>query len=181
VVDEIEAWAGDQRSQAAADARSRERWLKQQALEAADLAGVLVDLAEQGQPVLITLSTGRQHQGTPMGVGVDVVTISSAMGLPVHLAIEAITSVKPAPGQATPPEPIGESRGARSGRLAHVLADAAPERPRVMLGLVGGETVSGELRSVGTDLVTVLRDGDPPWPIYVRLGSVCDVSFFGSG
>ena len=95
--------------------------------------------------------------------------------------VASITSVKPAPGQATPPDPTGESRGARSGRMAHVLTDAAADRPRVMLGLLGGETVSGELRSVGTDLVTVLRDGDPPWPIYVRLGSVADVSFFGSG
>jgi hypothetical protein len=181
VADDVDAWAGDQRAQAAADARSRERWLRQQALEAADLAAVLVDLAEQHQPVLITLSTGRQHHGTPTGVGVDFVSLAGPGGLPVYLAIAAITVVKPAPGSAEPPAATGDTRGPVGGRLAHLLADAAADRPRLMLGLVGGETVSGELRSVGTDVVTLLRDGDPPWPIYVRLDSVCDASFFGSG
>jgi len=180
VVDEIDAWAGDERARAAADARARERWLRQQAVEAADLHGLLLDLAEQAAPVVIALSNGRRHQGTIVGVGVDVATIDGPAGPRVHVAIGAITSVRAAAGSPRRSDRASSRAAPRTGRLAHLLAAEAGHQPRVLLGLVGGETVSGELRSVGTDVLLMQGDGEAGL-VYVRLASVCDASLFGSG
>ena len=181
MADDIDAWAGDQRARAAADARVRERWLRQQAVEGADLHGLLLGLAEKAEQVVVGLTNRRRHQGTVTGVGIDVVTLGGRAGQRVHVAIGAIASVQAGPQTSGRPDAGAARRGPQTGRLAHVLADEATERPRVVLGLEGGETVSGELCAVGTDVLTVHADGDTGGTVYVRLGSVCDASFFGSG
>ena len=64
----------------AAQARSRERWLRQQAEEGAELAGTLVDMAERGDVVGIRTVAGRRHQGTLAAVATDFVVVRSAAG-----------------------------------------------------------------------------------------------------
>ena len=53
----LDRWVSDARSDEAAAARARERWLKQAADESATFSGVLFDLAERGAPV-VDLSRG---------------------------------------------------------------------------------------------------------------------------
>jgi hypothetical protein len=180
VADEIDAWLGDQRAQAAADARTRERWLRQQASDSATFAGLLADLAERGTAVVVALANGRRHQGTLAAIGADFATLAAEAGHTVLVSLAAVTSVRPAGAAAGATAGLGGTTArAGSGRLVHALADAAVDRPRVLLGLGGGEMVSGDLQSVGQDVVTLRNDGTAP--VYVRLGSIYDASLFGSG
>ena len=62
-------------------------------------------------------------------------------------------------------------------RLGDVLGELAAERARVRLVLRdGSEAVSGELRAVGQDVVTVRTDGDAAATAYVRLGALAEVA-----
>ena len=58
---DVERWAAEVRARDAADARVRERWLRRSAEEEAELAGVLLDLAERGVTAVVTTSSGRRH------------------------------------------------------------------------------------------------------------------------
>ena len=64
--------------------------------------------------------------------------------------------------------------------LIEVLAQAVATRPRVAV-VLGDVTVVGELRAVGTDVLTVRTDGEPGGMSYVTLASVSEVSLFDSG
>ena len=64
--------------------------------------------------------------------------------------------------------------------LAEVLAQAVANRPRVAV-VLGEVTVVGELRAVGTDVLSVRTDGEPAGLSYVTLASVSEVSLFDSG
>lgn len=179
MAEDVDAWAGDERAQAAADARARERWLRRQAAESATLVGVLVELAERAALTVIALGNGRRHRGVITSVGRDHAVLDVERGGRVLIAVHAITSVRP-----TVPVAVGEAGAARpapTARLADTLADVAAERRRVVLGLAGGELVTGELRSVAADVVTVRADGDAALPVHVAVAAIYDASFFGSG
>src|SRR5207249_2288632 len=51
-------WREDQDAAEAARSRTRERWLRQQAAEAARLSAVALDLAERGTPVTVSTTAG---------------------------------------------------------------------------------------------------------------------------
>ena len=88
---------------------------------------------------------------------------------------------QPATGPGTQPA-AGSRAEARSlaVRVVDVLAHAVGRRPRVHLHC-DAATVAGELRSVGTDVVTLRTDGDPSGLAYVSLASVSEISLLDSG
>jgi len=73
----------------------------------------------------------------------------------------------------------GRGRASLGVRLADVLAQAAGQRPRVSVQ-AGAASVTGDLRAVGTDVLTVRTDGAAGL-VYVRLLSLSEVSFLASG
>jgi len=178
VLDDLERWAAGARAQDAAEARTRERWLRQAAEEEASFAGLLIDLAEDGRPVSVTTTTGRRHHGPIVAVGTDFVAVGGPEGRLVLVPTASVAEVRPATGTRRPPAANG--REALEATLAEVLAQAVANRPRVAV-VLGAVTVVGELRAMGTDVLTVRTDGEPGATSYVTLASVSEVSLFDSG
>ncbi len=179
MLDDLERWAAGARAQEAAEARSRERWLRQAAEEEASFAGLLVDLAEDGRPVSVTTVTGRRHHGPIVSVGTDFVAVGGPEGRLVLVALAAMAEVRPAADARRSPA-AGAGRDDRGVTLIEVLAQAVATRPRVAV-VLGDVAVVGELRAVGTDVLTVRTDGEPGGLSYVTLASVSEVSLFDSG
>jgi hypothetical protein len=170
--------AAEQWADEAAAGRIRERWLRQQAAEAATLAGIAVDLAEARSRVTVRTRAGRSHHGRLDAVGRDFVVIRSASERPTFLALAAVAWLRPEPGAA------GDGAGDRAApldvSLADVLLRLSGDRPHLQV-TVGDETVTGQLRSVGGDVLTLRIDGDPPATAHIGLGSIYEVSPLGSG
>src|SRR5262249_29877843 len=83
---------------------------------------------------------------------------------------------------ASPAEATGDRADVLDMRLGDALAALAGDRPRARLALVGDdEVVTGELRAVGTDVLTVRPDGANREPVYVALSGVIECSILGSG
>jgi hypothetical protein len=179
-LDDLERWAAEARAQEAADARVRERWLRQAAEEEASFAGLLADVAEAGGPVVVTSTAGRRHHGPVLALGSDFVALAGEGRLTL-MATAAIAELRRAPGhagRATTPA-VGGRRGLGVS-LAEVLAQAVAVRPRVAV-VLGSVTVVGELRAVGADVLSVRTDAEPAGLSYSRLSSVSEISLFDSG
>ena len=182
--DEIERWAAEARAREAVDARVRERWLRRQAEEEATFAGALLDLAERQVGVVVTTTANRRHTGVVEAVGADFVALRAAGG---RTAIVALRSVA-AGGTGGSGDGRLRALGSRDERpsrsvtvgLTDVLAHAAANHPRVLVH-AGTAAVVGELRTVGTDVISVHTDGDPSANVYLSLASVSEVSFLDSG
>ena len=72
---------------------------------------------------------------------------------------------------------VGERVHPTDLRLADVLVELAAERARVLLVPAdGAESVAGELRSVGQDVVSLRTDGEPPGTAYVPLSAIAEVA-----
>lgn len=174
----LSGWAADHRAAEAVAGRARERWLRQQAQEAATWLGVLVDLAERRAAVVLELAAGGVARGTLVGVGTDVCLLAadpprSAATLVALAHVVAARAAGAAPGVAA-----GDRRPALPLRLADALAALAAEREVARLGLAGGREVTGCLLAAGADVLTV-RPGGPPDDhrpgaerIFVPVGSV---------
>ena len=183
MLDDLERWAAGARAQEAAEARVRQRWLRQAAEEEASFAGLLVDLAEDGRPVSVTTTAGHRHHGPIVAVGADFVAVGGAEARLTLVSVPAVAEVRPAAGSRRPPAASGGPRagaGSLGVTLVEVLAQAVAGRPRVAV-VLGAVTVVGELRAVGTDVLTVRTDGEPAGISYVTLASVSEVSLFDSG
>jgi hypothetical protein len=187
-LDDLERWAAGARAQEAADARVRERWLRQAAEEEASFAGLLADLAEAGRSVVLTTAAGRRHQGPVVAVGSDFVALAGDGRLTL-VATEAIAELRRSPGapagaRARAAVASGSARGEHENRLgvglAEVLAQAVAVRPRVAV-VSGTVTVVGQLRAVGVDVLSVRTDAEPAGLSYSRLSSVSEISLFDSG
>ena len=187
-------WAADTRASEAASARSRERWLRRQAAEDATLPGVALDLDERGDAVVLRTTAGRTHRGRLVAVARDVWVLRSdgsdgtggggAMAGTTFVATDAIASLRAQPGGRGRPAP--EAAGARpvplAASMADMLTELAAEHPRVRVVALGEpEAMVGQLRSVGVDVATLRVAGEPPTTVYVRLGSVSELSVLGSG
>ena len=176
---DLERWAADARAREVADARVRERWLRAQAEEESSLAGVLLALAERREVVLLTTVSGRRHRGVVAGVGRDFAALATPAGPTTLVTLAAVGEVRAVrDGSRARPAATGAA-GALGVRLADVLAQAAGQRPRVSVQ-AGAAAVVGDLRAVGSDVLTVRADGEAG-VVYVGLGSVSEVSFLASG
>lgn len=168
----LEQWVADARIDAAADQRSRERWLQSAAAHDATFTGVLLDLAERHASVTIHTTAGRRHHGTIDAIGADFVALHKRSGADVLVAARAITTVR----AGTTSVATGERVVTTELRLVEALAELASDRERVLLVTqTGDDGVHGELRSVGIDVATVRADGDPPAPAYVRTDAISEV------
>ena len=168
----LERWAAEALVDDAARRRSRERWLRQQAEEETSLRGLLVDLAERGTPVAVHTRGGRRHRGIVRAVGADFVALATGAA-DVIVALAVVSSVRTRPGEVPP---LGDRPVTTSLRLVEVLAELAAERERALVTMSdGGDTVAGEVRSVGQDVVVVRTSGQPPAIAYVPLDAVGDL------
>jgi hypothetical protein len=168
----LERWATEARVDEARAARSRQRWLEQQAQEQASLLGVLCDLAEQRTAVVIETAAGARHRGAVEAVARDFAVIRLDNGREVLLARAGLAAIRPAPGA---PLPVGDRPVDVDLRLAEALAYLAAERPRVLLVTRAGEPLIGTLRSVGRDVVSVTGDGDARAAAFVPIDAIVEV------
>ncbi|MHB1930088.1 MAG: hypothetical protein ACYCUG_11845, partial [Acidimicrobiales bacterium] len=146
----LTGWAADSRAREAAAERARERWLRQQAQEAATWLGVLVDLAEHGLDVTLTLD-GRSVTGTLAGVGEDLCVVAHAGGTTL-VALAHVRAVRAAQGSWVAGS---DRRPALRIGFPDALAALAAERSPVAMALIGGSEVRGALVAVGTDVATL--------------------------
>jgi hypothetical protein len=177
---ELRRLVDDIRRKDEAGARSRRRWLRFQAEEEAEFAGTLKDLLERGSPVQLTTETGRRHEGWLRGLARDVCALERADGRRIWLRTASIAAVRPGPALDH-----GPTMDARSDRedldLVEVLGRLAEERPLVQIVLrAGAGSVTGLLRAVGADVVTLL-EGERRTACYVRVPSIVELSLLGSG
>jgi hypothetical protein len=173
----LDRWVADMRSDDAAAARARERWLFTQAQESSTFAGVLVDLAEQGATVSIEGRNARRHRGRIVVVAHDFCALRTQAGRDVLLSYAGIASVRPERRSVAP-------TGDRAVRLEATLDDAlgilAEDRPRVLIVTLAGDNgMAGELRSVGRDVLTLRLDGDPAAPAFIAIAVIAEVSLAG--
>jgi hypothetical protein len=170
-------FAAEARVGEAVRARSRERWMRQQATGATTVAGVCWSLAEAGQPLMVTTVAGRSHQGLVRSLGGDFVGLAGRNGSETLVPFAMVASIAPGRGACPTGRPV------RAGvRLCDALADLAGERPLVRIWCLGGNgAIGGELVGASDELVLV-RTEPPRHPvIYVRLASLCELSLTASG
>ena len=170
----LDAWLADARVERSADARTREHWLRAAADADATFSGVLLDLAERGVALAIATAAGRRHRGVIQVVGADFVALRVGTGHEVLLAMRALASV-PTSNEAG--VTAGERVVTTDLRLLDVLGELATDRARVRLVVLdASDAVSGELRAVGQDVVTIRTDGEARGTAYVRADAVAEVA-----
>lgn len=172
----FERWVADLRVDDAARQRARRHWLRASASEEASLAGVFADLAEHGATVTVTTMSRRQHTGVAVVLGGDFVGLRTGPARHVVVALPAINAVRTAP--ETPAVP-GDRTTAATILLSDVLVALAAERARVGILTGTDELVTGELRSVGTDVVVLRPSPDGTAMAYVALGAITEVLLDG--
>lgn len=170
----LEQWAAEARVEDSARRRTRERWLRQQAEEEGKLVGVLVDLGERAVPVAVHTEWGRMHHGMVRAVGADFLLLSRGHANGVFVALHAVASVRTGPGE---PPTIGDRVVRTRLSIAEVVVRFAAHRERVSLVTGGdGQVISGTVRSVGQDVVTVGLDGSDRAPVaYVPLTAIREI------
>jgi hypothetical protein len=170
LVAELARYLAEQRVDAAAAARARERWLRQAAEEEGRVAGVLLDLAERAEVVVVQGVAGRTHRGRVRGVGEDFAALRTGAG-DVLVPYASMAAIRPE-GQ-----PVAGSDRAQALdlTLAEALAAIAGDRPRVLVVSRDGTGLAGEVRAVGVDVVT-LRLAETGTTVYVPLASVGEIT-----
>jgi hypothetical protein len=169
----LDRWLAAARTEEAAAARARERWLRRAAEEEGTFAGVLLDLAERGRPVVVTGAGGRRHRGTVAAVGLDFAVLRLDDGAQVLCpfagvaAVRAETRAAPATGDRAVTLEVG---------LPEALATVAADHPRVLVvTLPDGGGLAGELRAVGRDVVHLRLDGADRAPTYVPVAGIAEL------
>jgi len=171
----------DTRVEDAARARVRERNLRAAAVTDATLVGIVLDLAERGDPVTIRTTSGRTLSGRITLVAHDAVALETGPSGTTFVRFAGITSVRRHDGGRAP-EPSGDRTPRQAATLAALLADLAPLHPRVALAVTGEPAVvSGEMRAAGVDVVTVRLAGDPAVTAYFATAQLSEVTVFASG
>lgn len=166
-------WAADERVSAAAVERARERSMRLQAGAGATVVGVLVDLAELAVPVVVSVA-GVHRSGRIVAAGEDFCVLDPGdRARPSLVVTRTIAAVWPGRGSATP---AGERPAAVALSLPAALSLLAEERAPVRLVLPPSQEVSGELVSVGDDVVTIAGNG-PSGLVHVPVAAVgvCDL------
>jgi hypothetical protein len=151
--------------------RARERWLQDVAQQEATFGGILADLAERHAPITVETTAGRRHHGVVHVIGADFASLHTRPSTEVVVAFAAIEVVRTSPTVDTT---LGDRMLSTELRMVDVLERLAAERERAMVVLRHGEhAVSGELRSVGHDVVVVRAD---PGTAYVPITAITEVS-----
>ena len=175
-LDDLARWTADTRTDEAARSRTRERWLRQQATEAARFTGVALDLAERGVAVAVGTTTARTLHGHIVAVARDFLVLRHDSGTSTFLALVAVATIRPEAGHRA-----GDAASDRTSPVDTVLADVfaalAADRPRVRVVVEGGgEVLAGELRAASGDVVTLRLDSEAAATIYLQLASVRELT-----
>lgn len=170
-------FAAEVRTEAAALARGRRAALGERLVAAASLAGVLVDRGERGAPVVVQLLGGPARVGVVGRVGTDFVALDVGTGPggragEALVPLAAVAWVLPAEGE---PPVAGDREVSASTDLIEALGLRAEDRPRVRVHTTTGETLSGELRSVGLDVVVLDLDDGARRRAHVALAALAEV------
>jgi hypothetical protein len=161
----------EERALDAAQARTRERNLRLSASTDATVTGVLVDLAERGDPVVVATTTGRTIRGRIALVARDAVVIGAS-----YVRLDAVSWFRRLDRDHAN-EPAGDRPAPRHTTFAALIASIAVDRPRVSLALIGEAAVlHGELCAAGRDVLTVRLDGAPPLTTYVAVTAVAELT-----
>ena len=170
------ATAGDD----AAAARSRERWLRQEAEDGATFEGLLCDLADLGAGVTVSCHSGSSHAGRVVEVAAGCFVLALGDGARAVLEVGAVAAVRPDPDHR-----LGAAAGNRvppSARtIDEVLRSELDRRPRIRVVSAGGPPLTGRLLAVGLDVVTVALEGADRSVCYIPSSSLSEVVLFASG
>ncbi|MDG2113939.1 MAG: hypothetical protein P8N02_15155 [Actinomycetota bacterium] len=166
----LDRWLADARADDARLARRREQWLLAQQEEAASFMGALVDLADVATDVVAETTT-RRHSGRLRGVGLDMALLRDdtrwiIVPLSSLLAVRTVSRHRPT---------TGDRSNALNATFGEVLLELVAERDRVIVTLTSGERLTGRLTAVGTDVATLLLDGDSSSTAIVQLAAISDV------
>ncbi|HVM00808.1 MAG TPA: hypothetical protein VM324_16075 [Egibacteraceae bacterium] len=173
------------RGDADAETRIRQRHLRHIDTESATVAGLLRDLLETGTGLTLHTTAGRSHQGSLHGLSSDCCVLRTAARTDIYLPLHAVTAVRPHPGVAHS-DAAGDRRAPGDLRFAELLALLAEHRPQVVVVPAGhGQPLLGELRAVGTDVLTLRVEAATRAVVYVPVRAVtelavADVSGWGS-
>lgn len=168
----LDRWVAEARIDEAALGRARERWLREVADQEATFGGVLMDLAERAAPVAIHAQGGRRLHGTIRVIGADFVAVELTTGAAVLVATRAISQVRTAPHVRST---VGDRVVRTELRLTDVLSELAADREHIAVVTGGGDTIAGELRSVGHDVVVLRTDAAQPASAYVPVPTIDEV------
>jgi hypothetical protein len=144
-------WVAAERVQDAADRRSQERRMAEAASVGATLAGVLVDLAESAQPVVLVVGA-RRLTCTVVGVAADFCVIQSERAPAALVALRALGAIWP--DSKLRRAAAGDRSAPLRLSFAAALAAIAEERLPVALWC-GPDRVEGDLLAVGDDVATL--------------------------
>lgn len=173
-LEDLRRWVADAVASEAATSRSRARALLQQASEDATFVGTLVDLAERGEELSVVTAAQSTVVGRIAAVGRDFVAILGRSGRTSFVPHRAIGAVRSQPDTRIAVV-AGERTAPLETSLAAVVSELAAERMRVHVTTLG-QSVAGQLRASGDDVLVVLPEGAQPVPTYVPLASVVELA-----
>jgi hypothetical protein len=161
--------------EAAVRARTEERDRRERATELATWVGALRDLAERRAVVSLRARSGRVHRGALVGVGLDHVVLERPVGALVLLALEAVRTVRPEPGEPAPPA-MGDRESPQDRTLAEALQRLVEGRHPVVLVVEDvAEPLHGLVIGFGEDVVTLRLTGADRGTVYLPLAAVDEV------
>lgn len=168
--DHLLSFVAQARASAAATVRQRSRWLGRQLAEDDTFSRALERAI--GATVDVHLCDERRYRGALVAVGCDLLTVRTETGVTVVVA-EAVSAVIVTSASDGVADPSGWD-DLRTGfvTIADVLLEASALRRRVSVDTSGGGRVSGQVASVGRD-VLALAGRSQTW---VRLAAVTAVS-----
>ena len=170
--DDPAEWLSELRRRGAIDERRRQRWLETAMHESATMAELLRELAATQADVVVETSAGGRHAGSISLVGVDVVVVSNG-GRSTVVTLAAVAAVRST-----------RHRQRRTGvdvaagvdvTLLELLADRLDDRPDLVVTVAGGQRITGQLATVGHDLVVVHPDTPEPQSVHVAAATIVDV------
>ncbi len=182
IVGDDDSWdrfAADAREQEAVASRAREGWLRQSAGDDATLSGTLLDLAERGTAVLLTLRSGRRHRVAIWRVASDCVAVRHDDGRVSWLALGAIAVVAGEPGGRA--LPVSTRRVESEVTLGDVMGDLVADQATVALFVADmTDALRGRLVGGGRDVVRLATTGPAP-EVVIAVQAVSEVALVDSG
>lgn len=155
----LSAWSAERRVEEEVATRTRERWLRQQAMESATWAAALAELVESRSELAVSTRC-HELRGRIVAAGADLVILAERRGSSL-VALDHVVALRVGPTGAPPNAGWSAGDRERAGaattslRLVDALAALAGERLPVRLGLAGGDDLTGELATVGVDVLTL--------------------------
>jgi hypothetical protein len=166
----LQRLAAETRADDDTEARRRAAWLARQAEAEGTFAGILFDLAERRQPVVVQTTTARTHRGTLLAIGEDFLALRTQQGSDVLVRFDGVASVR-TPGDMPA---AGDRTLVVDADFRDAVYAVVDLRPRLLIVSTGtSEPLGGELRIAGRDSVTVRLDGG--WTAYLPMGTIIEI------